>query len=78
MEFDPFLFLDEAIIDDPKKAGFPDHPHRGFETVTYLITGKVTHEDFRGHKRMLKTGDVQWYKVNTNHLENKNIIENIN
>jgi len=41
-------------------AGFPDHPHRGFETVTYLISGEACHEDFRGHKGNLLPGDVQW------------------
>ena len=41
-------------------AGFPDHPHRGFETVTYLQEGAFCHEDFKGHKGMLESGDVQW------------------
>lgn len=59
-EYDPFLMLDEGIISDPNKAGFPDHPHRGFETVTYIITGEMKHEDFKGHKGTINTGDVQW------------------
>uniref|UniRef100_A0ACD5YEH2 Uncharacterized protein n=1 Tax=Avena sativa TaxID=4498 RepID=A0ACD5YEH2_AVESA len=41
-------------------AGFPDHPHRGFETVTYMLEGAVTHEDFEGHRGTIKAGDVQW------------------
>ncbi|KAE8733993.1 Pirin-like protein [Hibiscus syriacus] len=41
-------------------AGFPDHPHRGFETVTYMLQGSVTHEDFEGHKGTIGAGDVQW------------------
>jgi len=41
-------------------AGFPDHPHRGFETVTYCLKGNVYHEDFKGHKGTLTPGDVQW------------------
>lgn len=51
---DPFLLLDEFYVGKP--AGFPDHPHRGFETVTYILTGSFTHEDFAGHKvRMRKS-----------------------
>lgn len=41
-------------------AGFPDHPHRGFETVTYMLEGAVMHEDFEGHKGLIKAGDLQW------------------
>jgi len=55
---DPFLLLDEFTVGKP--AGFPDHPHRGFETVTYMITGKVKHEDFAGHKGVIGPGDLQW------------------
>lgn len=40
--------------------GFPDHPHRGFETVTYMLEGAVSHEDFSGHKGIIKEGDLQW------------------
>ena len=57
-EMDPFLMLDHASVKLP--AGFPDHPHRGFETVSYLIKGKMYHEDFKGHKGTLEAGDVQW------------------
>ncbi|XP_065862497.1 pirin-like protein [Euphorbia lathyris] len=56
--FDPFLLLDEFSVSAP--AGFPDHPHRGFETVTYMLQGGVTHEDFEGHKGTISAGDVQW------------------
>ncbi|KAG6592071.1 hypothetical protein SDJN03_14417, partial [Cucurbita argyrosperma subsp. sororia] len=56
--FDPFLVLDEFSVTAP--AGFPDHPHRGFETVTYMLQGSVTHEDFEGHKGTIGAGDLQW------------------
>lgn len=56
--FDPFLALDEFSITAP--AGFPDHPHRGFETVTYMLQGSITHEDFEGHKGTIHAGDLQW------------------
>lgn len=55
---DPFLMLDEFSVSAP--AGFPDHPHRGFETVTYMLQGAFTHQDFAGHKGTIHTGDVQW------------------
>ncbi|KAJ3022586.1 hypothetical protein HKX48_005772 [Thoreauomyces humboldtii] len=55
---DPFLMLDEFTVGKP--AGFPDHPHRGFETVTYMLQGEVTHEDFVGHKGSIGPGDLQW------------------
>ncbi|XP_044498094.1 pirin-like protein [Mangifera indica] len=55
---DPFLMLDEFSASPP--AGFPDHPHRGFETVTYMLQGRITHQDFAGHKGTIQTGDVQW------------------
>ncbi|XP_060129488.1 pirin isoform X2 [Zootoca vivipara] len=56
---DPFLLLDE--FKGGKPAGFPDHPHRGFETVTYLLAGgSMAHEDFCGHAGRLNPGDLQW------------------
>ncbi|KAI9029110.1 RmlC-like cupin domain-containing protein [Phycomyces nitens] len=55
---DPFLMLDEFDVRAP--GGFPDHPHRGFETVTYMLDGEFLHEDFKGHKGHLKGGDLQW------------------
>ena len=62
-EFDPFLLLDEMGPMDvaPGEAkGAPDHPHRGFETVTYLLSGEMEHKDSRGHAGRLTPGDVQW------------------
>ncbi|KAL2476039.1 Pirin-like protein [Abeliophyllum distichum] len=56
--FDPFLALDEFSVSAP--YGFPDHPHRGFETVTYMLQGAVTHEDFEGNKGSIEAGDLQW------------------
>ncbi|KAF9363802.1 hypothetical protein BGX34_003264 [Mortierella sp. NVP85] len=55
---DPFLMFDEFSVD--KNGGFPDHPHRGFESVTYMIEGQLQHEDFAGHKDTIKPGDLQW------------------
>lgn len=55
---DPFLMLDEFRV--PKGAGFPDHPHRGFETVTYMLSGVMEHEDFCGHRGKIGPGDLQW------------------
>ncbi|KAL5012445.1 hypothetical protein ScPMuIL_010996 [Solemya velum] len=55
---DPFLMLDEFHVQHP--AGFPDHPHRGFETVTYMLKGACRHEDFCGHKGTINPGDLQW------------------
>lgn len=55
---DPFLILDHFSVSPP--GGFPDHPHRGFETVTYMLEGSITHQDFAGHKGTIRTGDVQW------------------
>ncbi|MGH8140968.1 MAG: pirin family protein [Steroidobacteraceae bacterium] len=59
---DPFLMLDEFFSDDPRDyiAGFPPHPHRGFETVTYMLDGHLRHEDHLGNRGDLKPGDVQW------------------
>ena len=59
---DPFLMLDEFYSDDPDDylAGFPSHPHRGFETVTYMLDGHMRHEDHLGNRGDLGPGDVQW------------------
>jgi len=59
---DPFLMLDNFASDDPKDygAGFPDHPHRGFETVTYMIAGRMHHRDSSGGQGLLQSGGVQW------------------
>lgn len=60
--FDPFLMLDEfgSSSADDYIAGFPAHPHRGFETVTYMLDGHMLHEDHMGNKGHLRNGDVQW------------------
>lgn len=55
---DPFLMLDYFRVRLP--GGFPDHPHRGFETVTYMISGEILHEDFKGHRGKISEGGVQW------------------
>jgi redox-sensitive bicupin YhaK (pirin superfamily) len=59
---DPFLMLDEFYSDNPQDylAGFPSHPHRGFETVTYMLDGHMRHEDHMGNRGDLGPGDVQW------------------
>jgi len=59
---DPFLMLDEFGTDNPQDyiAGFPAHPHRGFETVTYMLEGHMLHEDHLGNRGDLNSGDVQW------------------
>jgi redox-sensitive bicupin YhaK (pirin superfamily) len=61
-QLDPFLLLDEFKNDDPNDyaAGFPDHPHRGFETVTYMMAGAFTHRDSKGNEGHLTAGSVQW------------------
>ena len=61
-ELDPFLLLDEFGTDRPEDyiAGFPDHPHRGFETVTYMLEGRMRHRDNHGHEGVLVPGSVQW------------------
>ena len=61
-DHDPFLMLDEFNVD--KNGSFPDHPHRGFETVTYMLEGQFQHEDFAGYKGYIGPtigpGDLQW------------------
>ena len=62
-DFDPFLLLDEMgpmDVSPGEAKGAPDHPHRGFETVTYLLSGDMEHKDSRGHAGRLRAGDVQW------------------
>jgi redox-sensitive bicupin YhaK (pirin superfamily) len=60
--FDPFLMLDEFGSDTPSAyiGGFPSHPHRGFETVTYMLEGKMEHRDHMGNVGLIDDGDVQW------------------
>jgi redox-sensitive bicupin YhaK (pirin superfamily) len=62
LHVDPFLMLDEFYSDNPDDyiAGFPAHPHRGFETVTYMLDGRMRHEDHMGNRGDLGPGDVQW------------------
>ncbi|MCZ6804186.1 MAG: pirin family protein [Proteobacteria bacterium] len=59
---DPFLLFDAFESDKPQDyiGGFPDHPHRGFETVTYLLAGRMRHKDSAGHEGVIEAGDVQW------------------
>lgn len=59
---DPYLMLDAFGSDDPDDyiAGFPDHPHRGFETITYMLAGRMRHRDSAGHEGLLGDGGVQW------------------
>ena len=60
--FDPFLLLDEFHSSEPRKYknGFPWHPHRGIETITYILQGEVEHGDSLGNKGIISAGDVQW------------------
>ncbi len=62
---DPFLMLDAFGSDNPGDyiGGFPDHPHRGFETVTYMIAGRMRHRDSAGNEGLLSNGGVQWMKA---------------
>lgn len=59
---DPFLMLDAFGSDHPDDyiAGFPDHPHRGFETITYMLAGRMLHRDSAGNEGLLESGGVQW------------------
>ena len=62
-DFDPFLLLDEMgpmKVAPGQAKGAPDHPHRGFETVTYILSGEMEHKDSQGHAGKLSAGDVQW------------------
>ncbi|UOF13318.1 pirin family protein [Lysobacter capsici] len=61
-DLDPFLLLDEFGTDQPEDylAGFPEHPHRGFETVTYMLDGRMRHKDNHGNEGVLVPGSVQW------------------
>ena len=61
-EFDPFLLLDDFRGDNPRDyiKGFPWHPHRGIETITYILDGKVEHGDSMGNRGIIGPGDVQW------------------
>ncbi len=60
--FDPFLLLDDFRSDTPAHylKGFPWHPHRGIETITYVIDGQVEHSDSLGNSGVISSGDIQW------------------
>lgn len=62
---DPFLMLDAFASDDPDDylAGFPDHPHRGFEAITYMRAGRMQHRDSAGHEGLIENGGMQWMTV---------------
>lgn len=64
-ELDPFLLLDEMHSDqaDDYIAGFPSHPHRGFETLSYMVSGEMRHRDSRGNEGVVKSGGVQWMRA---------------
>ncbi len=61
-DIDPFLLLDELRSDDAADyiGGFPPHPHRGFETVTYMLEGQMRHKDSAGNEGVIRAGDIQW------------------
>ena len=61
-DFDPFLLLDDFRNDKPEdyRVGFPWHPHRGIETITYVLEGSVEHGDSLGHRGVISSGDIQW------------------
>jgi hypothetical protein len=61
-KFDPFLLLDEFRSDNPEdyREGFPSHPHRGFETITYMLAGSIEHRDVLGNHGVIRAGGVQW------------------
>ena len=62
---DPFLLLDHFVSDNPNEyiVGFPDHPHRGFVTLSYMLDGHMQHEDSIGNRGDLHSGGVQWMKA---------------
>ena len=64
-ELDPFLLLDEMHSDqaDDYIAGFPSHPHRGFETLSYMVSGAMHHRDSRGNEGVVDSGGVQWMRA---------------
>lgn len=64
-EIDPFLLLDEMHSDQPDDyiAGFPPHPHRGFETLSYMVSGEMRHRDSQGNEGVVRSGGVQWMRA---------------
>ena len=71
---DPFLMLDRMDSDDPDSyiAGFPNHPHRGFETVTIMHSGQMRHEDSVGNSGLITPGDVQWMTAGSGIVHGEN------
>src|SRR5499426_3423858 len=72
-DFDPFLLLDDFRNENPGDylAGFPWHPHRGIETITYVLAGNVEHGDSLGNRGSLGAGDVQWMTAGSGILDRK-------
>src|SRR5437879_3406012 len=70
-DFDPFLLLDDFRNDNPDDylAGFPWHPHRSIETITYVLAGNVDHGDSLGNKGKMTAGDVQWMTAGSGILQ---------
>ncbi|MBA4421203.1 MAG: hypothetical protein C0391_08645 [Anaerolinea sp.] len=79
-EFDPYLMLDDFRGDDPElyQAGFPWHPHRGIETITYMLEGKAEHQDSLGNKGIIDPGDVQWMTAGSGIIHQEMPIGNAN
>lgn len=73
-DFDPFLMLDSFDSTNPNDyiAGFPMHPHRGIETITYLISGKIEHKDSLGNKDVINSGEAQWMTAGSGILHEEN------
>src|SRR5947209_19456650 len=73
-EFDPFLLLDDFRNEQPKDylAGFPWHPHRGIETITYVLAGTVEHGDSMGNRGAIAAGDVQWMTAGSGIIPQEN------
>ena len=78
-EFDPFLLLDDFRNNNPQdyQLGFPWHPHRGIETITYILKGTVEHKDSLGNSGELNDGDVQWMTAGSGILHQEMPIGNI-
>lgn len=70
---DPFLMIDEIHSDNPNDyiGGFPEHPHRGFETITYMKAGRMRHKDHLGNEGLLGVGDVQWMTADSGVLHSE-------
>ena len=73
---DPFLMLDHFGSDNPDEyiAGFPDHPHRGFITFTYMLDGHMEHRDSMGNRGDLKAGGAQWMKAASGVIHSENLL----